>query len=121
MELLQQQRARVQEAMLAWGKEYHREPLFLFPGLAGLPMRPHTLTNRLRRVMRRAKVTGPAPVHGWRHTAGTSLYDATKNIKTVQARLGHATPAITMALYVSPLQERDQDAAEHLGKLIKRR
>jgi hypothetical protein len=38
----------------------------------------------------------------------------------VQARLGHTTPAITMALYVHPVEERDRAAAEHFGKLLQR-
>ena len=115
--LLRGQLVRVQENMLAWGREYQREPLLVFPGLAGAPMRPIALTIRLRQLIRRAKITGQ-PVHGWRHTAATQLLDAGQNIKTVQARLGHSTPAITLALYVHPVEQRDQEAAEHFGKLI---
>jgi integrase len=119
VELLQQQKGRVLESMLACGKEYQRDPLLVFPGLAGAPMIPQSLTDRMRRVMRRAKVAGASPVHAWRHTAGTSLFNATRNPKTVQQRLGHSTPAITMALYVHPVAERDRAAARHFGKLLK--
>jgi integrase len=38
--LLREQRARVNEMVLQWGREYRREPLLVFPGLAGTPMRP---------------------------------------------------------------------------------
>jgi integrase len=48
------------------------------------------------------------------------LLDAGSNIKTVQTRLGHSTPAITMALYVHPVDERDAEDAAHVGKLIGR-
>lgn len=120
VDLLRAQKARISEQMLAWGKEYVRDPAFVFPGMAGVPMRPQHCTDRLRAVMARAKVKGASPVHAWRHTAGTSLFDATKDIKTVQARLGHSTPAITMALYVHPVNERDRAAADHFGKIIKR-
>jgi dGTPase len=71
----------------------------------------------MRQVMRRAKVTGPSPCHAWRHTSATALLDAGQNIKTVQARLGHSTPAITLALYVIP---RTKDArVGPLGEPVK--
>jgi integrase len=56
-----------------------------------------------------------------RHTNATSLLDGGENIKTVQARLGHSTPAITMALYIHPVAERDRSAAEHFGNALTRR
>jgi integrase len=120
VELLRQQKARVQAAALKWGKGYQREPMLVFPGLAGAPMLPQSLTDRMRQVMRRAKVTGPSPCHAWRHTSATALLDAGQNIKTVQARLGHSTPAITLALYVHPVDQRDRTAANHFDQALKR-
>jgi integrase len=118
--LLRAQLTRVQEQMLQWGREYHREPLLVFPGLAGVPMQPPTVTRRLRQLLRRAKIPGAQPCHGWRHPAETALLDSGQNIKTVAARLGHSTPAIALALYVYPVDERDAETAEHFGKLIER-
>lgn len=118
--MLRDQRARVAENMLAWGRQYRRDPLFVFPGLAGTPMIPSSLTHRLRQVMRRANVKAASPCHAWRHSAATSLLDAGQNIKTVQNRLGHSTPAITLALYVHPVAERDREAADHFGAILKR-
>jgi integrase len=118
--LLKAQLVRVQKMTLEWGREYQREPLLVFPGLAGVPMLPQTVTDRMRTLLRRAKITGAQPCHGWRHTAATSLLDSGQSVKTAQARLGHSTPAITLALYVHPVEERDAEAAEHFGKLIER-
>jgi integrase len=120
VELLRARLIHVKRDMLAWGKDYQRQPLLLFPGLAGAPMNPLQLTERLRTVLRRTGITSAQPVHGWRHTAATSLFDAGHHVKTVQARLGHASPAITLALYTHPVAERDREAAEHFGKLIDR-
>lgn len=120
VELLRQQKARVQAAALKWGRGYQREPMLVFPGLAGAPMLPQSLTHRMRQVMRRAKVVGPSPCHAWRHTSATALLDAGQNIKTVQARLGHSTPAITLALYVHPVDQRDRAAADHFDEALKR-
>ena len=97
VDLLREQKTRVQATALKWGKGYRRDPLFVFPGLAGEPMTPMSLTLRMRQVMRRARVEGLSPCHAWRHTSATALIHAGQNIKTVQARLGHSTPAITMA------------------------
>jgi integrase len=118
--LLQVQRARVQEMMLKWGREYKRDPLFVFPGLAGAPMAPLAVTRRMSQLLRKAKISGAQPCHAWRHTAATALLDSGQNVKTVQARLGHSTPSVTLALYVHPVDERDAEAAAHLGKLIER-
>jgi integrase len=51
--LLRAQLTRVRENMLAWGREYQREPLLIFPGIAGTPIIPQSLTTKLRKVMQR--------------------------------------------------------------------
>jgi integrase len=120
VDLLREQKTRVQEAAFKWGKGYRRDPLFVFPGLAGEPMSPQSLTLRMRQVMRRAGVQGLSPCHAWRHTSATALVHAGQNIKTVQARFGHSTPAITMSLYVHPAEEADRSAADHFGAILDR-
>jgi len=117
VEILRMQRTRVMERALRWGAGWER-PLRLFPGVGGKPMPPGMLTRRLRALMQSAGIVGPSPVHAWRHTAGTMLYDATGNVKTVQQRLGHTRASTTMDLYVHSSVERDQEAAVHLGRLL---
>lgn len=116
--LIRQQKARVLEAALAWGAEYAREPMFLFPGLAGAPMSPMTMTVRLRQFRRRAKIEGVQPVHGWRHAAATLLIADGADVKTTQARLGHSTPVITLRLYADKVDERDRAAGEQLASYL---
>ena len=120
VDLLREQKARVLEFAIAWGKGYRREPMFLFARPDGEPHVPLHMTFRLRQVMRSAGISGRPPTHGWRHTAATLLIDGGTNIKTVQTRLGHATAAFTMATYVHPVSERDQAAGEALAGLIPR-
>jgi integrase len=120
VDLLREQKTRVLATALKWGKGYRRDPLFVFPGLAGEPMSPQSLTLRMRQVMRRARVEGLSPCHAWRHTSATALLHAGQNIKTIQARLGHSTPAITMGLYVHPAEEADRSAADHFGAILER-
>jgi len=113
--LLRAQKAKVLELALQWGAEYSREPMFLFPGLAGVPMRPMAVTERLRQLCRRARITGVQPVHGWRHATASLLIAGGTDVKTTQARLGHSTPTITLRLYTDVVDERDRAAGERLA------
>jgi integrase len=120
-ELPQAQKARCLEAALFWGKEYRKEPaMFVFARPDGEPHHPMSLTYRLRQLQKRAKVSGRAPTHAWRHTCATALIAAGSDIKIIQTRLGHSTPAITLGLYVHRTEQRDQAAGEHLAALIER-
>jgi integrase len=99
---LRAQKTRGVEAALAWGKGYHKDPMFVFARPDGSPHDPMSMTGRLRQVMRRAKVSGRAPIHGWRHTSATALIAAGTDLKTVSARLGHASPTVTLNVYAVP-------------------
>jgi integrase len=120
IEQLRSRRTHLTERALALGPQYQRNPFLLFPANDGSPLRPEALSDRLRVLMRHAGVHGAQPTHGWRHTAATLLFGSGADAKTVQNRLGHSTPAITLQLYVHPLHERDQAAADYLGDLLDR-
>jgi integrase len=120
VELLQAQKTRGLEAALAWGKGYRKDPMFVFAQVNGEPLDPMSITYRLRLLMRRAKVSGRAPTHAWRHTCATALIDAGVDTATVQARLGHSTPAITLSTYVHRTERRDTAAGEQLAALVER-
>lgn len=113
--LLRAQKARVLEAAMTAGAGYSRSPMFLFPAPDGGPMPPMDMTLRLRQFRRRAQVEGVAPTHGWRHSAATLLVAGGADVKTVQGRLGHSTPVITLKLYTDVIDERDRAAGETLG------
>ena len=124
--LLRMQRTRVLERALKWGKGYQREPLFLFPGPGGEPMHPRLITRRMDRLITRAGIVPGegkkiSPVHSWRHTTGTMLWRAFKDPKQIQGQLGHSDPAIGMALYVENTPEAENEAAHHLGGLLRDR
>lgn len=51
-------------------------------------------------------------VHGLRHTTATTLIAAGVDTKTVQARLGHASPSTTLAIYSHAIRANDQAAAD---------
>ncbi len=98
------------------GQRLRARPVLLFPGLG----RPADAADENDHPPAPGHAPGQGqpglqPTHGWRHTSATLLIGAGENLKTVQTRLGHSTPAITMALYVHPVDEHDRAAAERLG------
>ena len=58
------------------------------------------------------------PFHGLRHTSATILIANHSDIKTVQARLGHAEASTTMNIYAHALQETDRKAAATLENVL---
>jgi integrase len=117
VEMLRRRKVEILEAALAW-RDYQREPLLVFPGLRGGPSSPQRLSERLRHLMKRAGVTGPSPAHAWRHSSATQLIHAGANIRTVQARLGHASATTTLNVYTHPTDVADQAAADHFENML---
>ncbi|OUN41377.1 tyrosine-type recombinase/integrase [Enorma massiliensis] len=56
--------------------------------------------------------------HELRHTQATMLLSNGVDIKTVQTRLGHSNPTITLSWYAHAIPENDHDAAQMLGNIL---
>lgn len=56
--------------------------------------------------------------HELRHTQATQLLANGVDVKTVQARLGHSDPSITLKWYAHAMPENDQAAAALIGDII---
>ena len=56
--------------------------------------------------------------HRPRHTQATMLLSNGADIKTVQTRLGHANPTITLSWYTYAIPENDHEAAQMLGNIL---
>ena len=63
--------------------------------------------------------TGLVP-HALRHTQATLLVGCGTDIRTVQARLGHASPDISLEVYTHPISENERSAAERLESILLR-
>ena len=57
-------------------------------------------------------------LHDCRHWNATPLVAANVDLNTVADRLGHATPAFTLAVYGRSDPERDRAAAGKLGAVL---
>jgi integrase len=53
--------------------------------------------------------------HDLRRTNATAMVLDGVDVKTAQARLGHADPRLTLAIYAQATSEGDKSAAEKLG------
>lgn len=56
--------------------------------------------------------------HALRHTQATLLIGGGSDVKTVQARLGHASPSTTLAIYAHAIEANDRRAAEAFDKML---
>lgn len=56
--------------------------------------------------------------HALRHTQATLLIGEGADVKTVQARLGHASPSTTLSIYSHAIEANDRRAADAFGELI---
>lgn len=120
LEPLRAQRARIAEQKLQWGRDWNREgPDFIFPAPAGGMRLPMNVTLAMRQLMRQAKVTGPAPVHGMRHSHTSALVALGVDMKTTQSRVGHATAALTLGLYSHKSDDRDRAAADQFAAILR--
>lgn len=77
---------------------------------------PTTVTHHFHAVATSLGVT--ATLHGIRHTVATTLLAQGFDLASVAKRLGHADGTVTMKVYAHALAERDQAAADLLGRLI---
>lgn len=56
--------------------------------------------------------------HALRHTQATLLIGEGADVKTVQARLGHASPSTTLAIYAHSIDANDRKAADTISALL---
>jgi integrase len=103
--------AQMQRAL---GIEYENHGL-VFCQPNGKPLHAHNIAQRdFRRVIKRAHLPR-IRFHDLRHTHATQLLRAGVHPKVVQERLGHSTPAFTLAVYSHVLPGMQEEAAKALS------
>lgn len=70
-----------------------------------------------KRHIRGTGYTGLVP-HALRHTQATLLIGGGADVKTVQARLGHASANTTLQIYSHAIEANDRKAADAFGQLL---
>jgi integrase len=87
----------------------------VFASPTGCPVRP---TNwRERQWLPATRVVGLDGLrfHDLRKAAATAMVACGVDVRTAQARLGHADPRLTLAVYAQTTSETDRSAADRLG------
>lgn len=89
----------------------------VFTRTDGEPVHPHALSQTVGRLQHAAGV--PAiRLHDLRHTHATLMLKHGVPLKVVSERLGHSTPAFTMAVYQHVLPGMQREAANTFARLI---
>jgi integrase len=106
---LQEHRRRQVEARLAFGEDY-RDLDLVFCREDGSPLAPGYLSHQFARQARRSGLP-VIRLHDLRHSHATILLNDGVPAPTVAARLGHYSPAFTLAVYGHPSERLDERAA----------
>ncbi|MEW2426529.1 tyrosine-type recombinase/integrase [Micromonospora sp. NPDC047644] len=109
-------KARRAQWQLAAGPAWPDTGLF-FVRPDGKPWHPNAVTQRFRRLVRKAGLP-PIRLHDLRHSAATIALDAGVDIKVLSDQLGHSTTTLTRDTYQSVTKQLHQDAADAVAKKI---
>ncbi|MEU8408006.1 tyrosine-type recombinase/integrase [Micromonospora sp. NPDC048842] len=109
-------KARRAQWQLAAGPVWPDTGLF-FVRPDGKPWHPNAVTQRFRRLVRKAGLP-PIRLHDLRHSAATIALDAGVDIKVLSDQLGHSTTTLTRDTYQSVTKQLHQDAADAVAKKI---
>jgi integrase len=83
----------------------------------GAPLLPRNLRRRFMELTTKAKLPR-IRLHDLRHTHASQLLAATKDVQTVSARLGHATPGFTLTVYGHMVDGQQRRAVDRLEETM---
>ena len=89
-----------------------------FTDEAGRPLRPPYVSRRFADLTRRVDGLPVIRFHDLRHTHATVLLHAGTPAHVVAARLGHASPSITLDVYAHVLADQRSDAAARFADAV---
>ena len=110
-----EQRRLVAERRLAVGPAWEEDLGLVFPSYHGGPLRQSVAQNAMQSACKRLGLPPRTP-HSLRHLSASLLLDAGISVPAVSARLGHANPSITLAVYGHRIGDADRKAAEVLAR-----
>lgn len=124
-------------------KSYHKEQMeyrlslddqwkgdnYIFIQWDGSQMHPDTPYKKFKTIIKRYNETVGSEadklpditLHGLRHTSATLLIADNVDIRTVSNPLGHAQTSTTLNIYAEALKKKDEEAANSLEDMLKRK
>ena len=106
-------RERREQERSAWPGEWPDHDL-VFTLQDGCPLHPDYFSRAFRTHVKRAGLP-TLRLHDLRHTHATLMLASGVPVKVVSERLGHATPAFTMAVYQHVLPGQQREAVQRLA------
>ncbi|HEX2988969.1 MAG TPA: site-specific integrase [Chloroflexota bacterium] len=116
---LKGQRAQQAEWRLKAGPQW-QDTALVFTGEHGQPLAQSTVQKAMHREIERLDLP-PLTPHGLRHMAASLLLSKGLPVPAVSARLGHASPNITMSIYAHAMKQQDQQAAALMQEVMNSR
>lgn len=111
IDALRRQKKRQAAERLRAGERWRNEWDLVFTDCYGGHLRPNNVTRRdLARILLRAKIEN-VTLHAFRHTHAAALIAMGEDIKTIQRRLGHKSPLVTLRIYGHLMPGKDETAA----------
>lgn len=114
--VLRSLRAIQRAERLAWGPGYQSNDL-VFTKEDGTAYHPDVITTAFTRQVK-ATASPRIRLHDLRHTHATLLIKAGVPVNVVSQRLGHSSPAFTLAVYAHVLPGQQADAAAAFAAVI---
>ena len=117
IDVLREHRQATLETRMALGVGRLPDDAFVFGAPDGSLITP----DRLTQTWRRALVALDLPrvsLHALRHTHASALISAGTDIVTTSRRLGHGSPAITLAVYAHLFHHSDETAAKAIDAIL---
>jgi site-specific recombinase XerD len=74
--------------------------------------------NKLKKVLKKAKITKNVTFHNLRHTNATLLLQEGNDLKVIQERLGHKDISTTANIYSHVNKKMQKRATDSISKLI---
>jgi integrase len=89
---------------------YRGDDAPVFASKTGMPLYPQNVSRHVLKPAAESVGLGWVTYHTLRHTCGSLLFEAGRNVKQVSEWLGHADPSFTLNTYVHLLDEGVGDA-----------
>jgi integrase len=109
IETLREQRRHLLEQRLTLGLGKLTDADLVFPAWDGSPQSPDAFSAAWAKAAKELGLN--VSFHGLRHTHASQLIDAGIDVVTIARRLGHSSPAITLATYAHMFRQDDGKAA----------
>jgi integrase len=109
VDVLRNDRRRLLEQRLLLGLGRLDGSDLVFPRWDGSPQWPDTISAAWANAARKLGLT--VALHELRHTHASWLINAKVDVTTIAHRLGHSSPAITLAVYAHLFQKDDREAS----------